>query len=89
MPAKRLDKELYRKAYEAYRQWNEAELIDRAYNAGKTPPEKTWQQYLDLFEFAWDLGLRPSEYQRQQKVADIQRYMLAEYRRLLAQAKSL
>jgi hypothetical protein len=39
-----IDKELYRQAYELYRQWNEAELIERARNAGQLSPQKAWQQ---------------------------------------------
>ncbi|MGH7493848.1 MAG: hypothetical protein ACREOO_15835 [bacterium] len=46
-----LDKELYLKMLQAYREWNEFELIDRARNAGKLSPEKAWQQYVDLWEF--------------------------------------
>jgi len=65
-----LDKELYRKAYESLRQWNEAELIDRVRNAGKRPPGKVWEQYIDLFEFGRQIGLRPSQRQREQRLAE-------------------
>ncbi|KAA0226133.1 hypothetical protein EDS67_20775 [candidate division KSB1 bacterium] len=47
-----IDKELYRKMLEAYREWNEFELADRARNAGRLSPEEAWQQYVDLWEFA-------------------------------------
>ena len=47
-----IDKELYRKMLEAYREWNEFELADRARNAGKLSPEEAWRQYVDLWEFA-------------------------------------
>jgi len=78
-----IDKELYRWAYEQYRQWNEAELIDRALNAGKLSPQKTWGQYLDLFEFSHQMGLRQSQWQRDQKLADMDRYY-AQIRKLEA-----
>ena len=35
-----IDKKLYRQALQDYRQWNEAELIDRVRNAGKLSPEE-------------------------------------------------
>jgi hypothetical protein len=69
-----LDKELYRWAYEQYRQWNEAELIDRALNAGKLSPQKAWSQYVDLFEFSHQMSLQQSRWQRNQKLADLDRY---------------
>ena len=69
-----LDRELYRKVYESFRQWNEAEKIERARNAGKRPSDETWQQYIDLFELAWQTGARQSAYQRKQKLADLDRY---------------
>ena len=34
-----IDKELYRTALEHYRQWNEAELLDRLRNAGRYSPK--------------------------------------------------
>ena len=69
-----LDKELYRKAYEQYRKWNEAELADRARNAGKLSPAEAWEQYLALADFAWESCPPPSQTQRQQKLADLKRY---------------
>lgn len=70
----RLDKELYRKAYEQYRRWNEAELADRARNAGRLSPAEAWQQYIALVEFCWKLSPEQSEWQREQKLADLARY---------------
>ena len=70
----KIDKELYRKAYESLRQWNEAELIDRIRNAGKHPPGKVWEQYVDLFEFARQMGFRQSLRQRWQRLADWNAY---------------
>ena len=69
-----LDKELYRKAYERYRQWNEAELADRARNAGRLSPAEAWRQYVALVEFCWKLCPRQSESQRERKLADLAQY---------------
>jgi len=74
MPTQRLDKELYRKAYESYRQSNEAELIEHARNAGKHSPEEAWQQFIDLVEFCWKIAPPPSEQQREQKLVGLDRY---------------
>jgi len=73
-PSMTLDKELYRRAYEQYRQWNEVELADRARNAGKLSPAEAWKQYVALVEFCWKLCPQQSEWQREQKLADLARY---------------
>jgi hypothetical protein len=70
----KLDKELYRQAYQQYRRWNEAELVDRARNAGQLAPEVAWRQYVALVEFCWKLYPEQSEWQRKQKLADLERY---------------
>ncbi len=70
----KLDRELYRQAYERYRQWNEAELAERVRNAGKLTPQQGWAQYLALAEFAWECCPRPGEWQRRQKLADLAYY---------------
>lgn len=46
-------------ALEYYRQWNEAELIDQARNAGKRSSKEAWRQYVALWEFAMRLGEGP------------------------------
>ncbi|MBI3359623.1 MAG: hypothetical protein HY023_00755 [Chloroflexi bacterium] len=69
-----IDKELYRKAYESYRRWNEAELLDRVRNAGKLTPEKAWRQYVELWQFATRTATPPSERQRWRNMADLQEY---------------
>ena len=69
-----LDKELYRRAYELHRQWNEFEYIDRVRNAGKLSPAEAWRQYVDLVEFGWKLSPRQSDRQRDQKLADWDHY---------------
>ena len=73
-PSMPLDKELYRWAYEQYQQWNEAELIDRALNAGRLSPQKAWRQYVALWEFALKISPPPSESQRQQRIKELQTY---------------
>lgn len=69
-----LNKELYRQVYASYRQWNHDELVDRARNAGSLSPERAWQQYVALVEFAWKLCPQPSQWQQAQKAADLARY---------------
>jgi hypothetical protein len=52
----KINPKLYREAREHYRQWNEAELIERARNAGKLKPREAWKQYASLWAFAMQLG---------------------------------
>ncbi|MFQ5822641.1 MAG: hypothetical protein ACE5JB_01140 [bacterium] len=82
-----IDKDLYRKALEFYRQWNETELIERIHNAGKLTPEKGWQRYVALVEFCWQLCPQQSERQRTQKLREIDRYY-ARVKRLEAWRKA-
>jgi GH24 family phage-related lysozyme (muramidase) len=74
---KKIDAALYRQAYEQYRQWNEAELAERARNAGRLTPEQAWRQYVALVEFCWKMCPQQSEWQRVQKLADLDRYYAA------------
>lgn len=69
-----LDKKLYREAYEHYRQWNEAELIDRARNAGRFSPQELWQQYVDLWEFCVNLAPEPSALQQRLRHQELEDY---------------
>jgi hypothetical protein len=69
-----IDKELYRQAYEFYRQWNRNELIERARNAGQRDPQEAWRQYQALWKFAAQMGLEQSDRQRQLKIASIEHY---------------
>jgi hypothetical protein len=69
-----IDKELYRQAYEYYRQWNEAEKIERARNAGKLTPQQGWEQYVELWQFLVNTGEEPSERQQQKRLADWAEY---------------
>jgi hypothetical protein len=73
----KLDKDLYRQAYEQYRQWNEAELAERVRNAGKLSPQEAWRQYVALVEFCWKMCPQQSEWQHKQKLADLDRYYAA------------
>ena len=70
----KLDKEQYRQTYERYRKLNEAELVERAYNANRLTPQEAWRQYVALVEFCWKLCPEPSEWQRKQTLADLERY---------------
>ena len=74
-----LDPKIIREAQAAYRQWNEAELRERLLTAPNRPAGETWQQFLDLWEFAWQANLSASENQQRQKAADLNRY----YERIL------
>ena len=69
-----LDKELYRKAHELYRQWNEFEFIDHVRNPSRRTPTEAWRHYVDLVEFCWKLSPQQSEWQRDQKLAELDRY---------------
>jgi len=63
-----IDKDLYRKAFDEYRQWNESELRERIRNAGKRTPQEGWEIYLSLWRFSQKMGFEVSEYQRRQKL---------------------
>jgi len=69
-----LDKELYRYAYQLHRQWNEAELKARVRNTDTPAPQQVWQQYVALWEFGRQMKLKPSQWQRKQKLAALTRY---------------
>lgn len=69
-----LDKELYRRAYQQYQQWNEVEAAERVRNAGRLSPAEAWRKYVDLVEFCWRLSPGQSQHQREQRLADWNRY---------------
>ena len=69
-----LDKELYRQAYQQYDQWNKARAADRIRNAGQLSPTEAWRRYVELVEFCWRLSPRQSQQQREQRLADWDRY---------------
>ncbi len=70
----KLDKELYRKAHEALQQWSDAKLLYRVQADASLSPQEAWKRYVDLIEFGWWLCPQPSQWQREQKLADLTRY---------------
>lgn len=70
----KLDKELYRHAYQLYRQWNEAELMERVKNAGNRPPQQAWQEYIALWEFCLRLASEPGYQQRRKRLQEWDEY---------------
>jgi hypothetical protein len=69
-----LDKDLYRKAYKAYQEWNEVELIERIEKAGQHSSVESWYKYVDLWESARKMMLSPGEWQRIEKLTALERY---------------
>lgn len=69
-----IDKELYRKAYEQYEQWNEADFAHRVRNAGKLSPEEAWRQYIALVDLSSKRHPSRSKWQREQKQTALNRY---------------
>ena len=67
-----LDKELYRNALEQYRLWNEAEA-ERARSQQLSPAEG-WRRYVELVDFCLRLAPEQSRQQREQRLADWDRY---------------
>jgi hypothetical protein len=67
-------KELYRQAYAALREQNEAELRERAQHPYRTHPETNWQQFVELVEFCWRIAPAQSDYQRYEKLNAWARY---------------
>jgi len=75
-----LDKMLYQQAYRSYRQWNEAEANARARDARMLTPDEAWRRYVALVEFCWRLSPEPSQHQREEKLAALDRYYAAVQR---------
>ena len=69
-----IDAKLYREALEAYRQWNEAELIARAREAPGRDAQTGWKEFNDLWVFARLTGAKQSLLQRRQKLEAIDLY---------------
>ena len=69
-----IDAELYRKALEEYRQWNEAELIARATESGHRDPAAGWREFNDMWAFARLMGAEQSSIQRKQKLEALNLY---------------
>jgi len=73
----KLDKELYRKAYELHQQSSDAKLVERARLHSELSSAEAFKQYVDLVEFVWKLCPEPSEWQRKEKLESIVRYYAA------------
>ena len=69
-----IDAKLYREALEAYRQWNEAELITRAREAPHRDAQTGWKEFNHLWAFARLTGVKQSSMQRKQKLEAIDLY---------------
>jgi len=69
-----LDKDLYRRAYDQYRQWNDLIARERQQQAGQLSPAEAWRRYVELVEFCWRLSPEPGRWQRQEKLAALERY---------------
>jgi hypothetical protein len=70
----KLDKNLYHQARQSYLQLNQAELLARVHNVGGLTPRQAWVQYAGLWELCLKLAPQPSQYQRLERVADLERY---------------
>jgi len=67
-----LDKELYRQAYEQYRQWIEKGLADLPRNLDKPSPAELWHEYLvAMADFDWDALPESVDWMRVQHLADL------------------
>jgi len=73
----KLDKELYRKAYELHRQSSDAKLVERADLHNELSSAEAFSQYAGLVEFIWRLCPEPSEWQRKEKLESLNRYYAA------------
>ncbi|MGH7598835.1 MAG: hypothetical protein ACREOI_20975 [bacterium] len=73
----KLDKELYRQAYELHQQSSDAKLVERARLHQELSPAEAFKQYADLVEFVWKLCPEPSEWQRKEKLESLSRYYAA------------
>jgi len=68
----KLDKTLYREAYKTQRQWHQlAERHDLAYTSSFTP----WQQFVDLWEFGWQMNITPTLEQQEEKLIMFNQYI--------------
>jgi hypothetical protein len=73
----KLDKELYRKAYELHQQSSDAKLVERAHLHRELTSAEAFKQYADLVEFIWRICPEPSEWQREEKLESLNRYYTA------------
>lgn len=73
----KLDKELYRKAYELHQQSSDAKLVERARLHSELSSVEALKQYADLVELIWRICPEPSEWQREEKLESLNRYYTA------------
>lgn len=69
-----IDKELYRQAFEHYRQWNEAELVERVRETSKLTPRELWERYAALWEFCVNLAPEPTPLQEKVRHQELEDY---------------
>ncbi len=69
-----LDKELYQRAYENLRKWNETESIQRLLDARNLTPEQAWSRYFALWNLVMKYGSPINERHHKQKLVDLQPY---------------
>jgi hypothetical protein len=70
----KLDKDLYRWARQSYLEWNRAELMKRVQKAGNITAQQGWKQYVGIWEFCMKLAPQPSQQQRRERLANLDRY---------------
>jgi hypothetical protein len=75
-----IDRELYRRADQAYRRAYDAESEARTRCAGSLSSRDAWRQYADLVEFCWRLAPQQSPHQRREHLAAWDRYYAAVQR---------
>ena len=67
----KLDKELYRQAYQQYLRWNEQELANLASNPGEPSLAQLWHDYLvAMADFDWEALSDPVDWARAQDYAE-------------------
>jgi hypothetical protein len=69
-----IDRELYGKAYQAYRLAHDAEVEEHGRRTGEISSRDAWQRYSDLVDLCWRLAPRQSQYQRREHMAAWDRY---------------
>jgi len=70
----KLDKDLYCWARRSYQEFNQAELLARVHNVGGLTARQAWVQYAGLWELCLKLAPQPSQNQRLERAADLERY---------------
>lgn len=83
-----LNRELYRKAYQAIKKLKEQEYVDRVQEARKRTPQQAWDQFAALYEFGIKIAPENHEYQHREHMRGLQEYLsrlkMVETRRKLS-----